>query len=101
MYGFIIFIILILIAWMIRHGVRHRQSGYIAAGIGLGILTVLFFRFMEFLSEMLWFQNLGYNPRFWTVVIARVACAAAGGLLGWLIPFLLTLAVPASRKWIR
>lgn len=50
---------------------------------------------------MLWFDALGYNDRFWTVLLARVGIGICGALIGCLSVFLLTLPIPKQPPFAR
>jgi uncharacterized membrane protein (UPF0182 family) len=68
--------------WLIADGIRAGRASRIRLGALLGGAGILFFALLSFWSEMLWFGALGYSPRFWTVVGARLGSVLLGGLIG-------------------
>ncbi|MCL5030181.1 MAG: UPF0182 family protein [Bacteroidetes bacterium] len=81
-------------------GAKTNQKIKIFFGSIIAILTLLFFWFMDFWGEALWFQNLGYGNRFWTIVNSNAGLAVAGGVLGFIIIYLLTLSISKEHKII-
>jgi hypothetical protein len=75
-------IILLVPAWFVLRAGFRRSS---AALLSLGILSVaavfLFFLFLGFWGEVLWFDSLGYSRRFWIEILARLGFAAAGAII--------------------
>ena len=92
------FFLLGIAAFLFISGSQKRQSVKITLGIILGVLTVIFFWFMDFWGEELWYVNLGYGRRFWTVVNSNAGFAVAAAAAGLLIMFLLTLSIPKEHK---
>ncbi len=83
---------------------RSRQTGkdrWTALGLGVILLTVLLFRFLDFWGEKLWFDELGYNDRFWTLFLAQVGFVAAGALIGLGITAALQRGLPPSKRALR
>lgn len=83
---------------------RSRQvegSGRKTLGISLILSTILLFRFLDFWGEKIWFDELGYNDRFWTLFLAESLFVVAGALSGLGLLALLSHHLPASKKWLR
>jgi hypothetical protein len=95
---YIALLVLLLVAggFTAYRGVRRGKKLLRAAGILIGAGTVLFYVFMDFWGEALWFDSLGYSQRFWTMVLSKAGSALAGGFLGWL--FLLIPARSISNR---
>ncbi|MEE4310250.1 MAG: UPF0182 family protein [candidate division KSB1 bacterium] len=72
-----------------------------SVGAVVGVLTVLFFWFMGFWGEVLWFESLGYGDRFWTEVYAKFLFIGAGAITGWITVFLLTSLLPQEKKYTK
>lgn len=68
----------------------HRRYGLIFAGIVL--VLVLFSRFSDFFTELLWFEQLGYGSTFWTIYLSEY-------LVG-LVFFLAFFAIAGVNVWI-
>jgi hypothetical protein len=101
MYTVLILILLGLSGWLIYKGARKKHTGRIAFGVILLVFTWFFFWFMDFWGEMLWFENLGYNQRFWTVVLSQTAVALAGVVFGGVIVWLLTMKISEEKIWFK
>ena len=82
-------------------GIAGRRIALAAAGICLCLFGVFFYWFLGFWGEMLWFRQLGHSSRFWTVVLARVGAAVAGGALGLVVVALLTLPLAGRRESVK
>jgi uncharacterized protein len=82
-------------------GYNKENTALIIAGIGFVLSVIFFFWFMGFWGEKLWFQYLGHERRFWTVIIAKLAAGGAGLLVGTLFMFTLSFLVPKLRSSIR
>jgi uncharacterized membrane protein (UPF0182 family) len=67
------------------------------AGRVLIAATLLFFGFMSLYAEALWFQSVGYEARFWTVVLAKTGISLAAALTGAVIVLLLTRRLPRGE----
>ena len=61
-------------------GLKRRSRAWVAAGVATALLCIVFFATLTFWGDMLWFAALGYSRRFWTVILTKVACGAAGGV---------------------
>ena len=70
------------------------------SGIVLAISTLVFFWFMDFWGEALWYENLGYGSPFWKVVNSNGLLAVAGAAIGFATVFLLTLGISKNHKII-
>ncbi|MBI4525410.1 MAG: UPF0182 family protein [Deltaproteobacteria bacterium] len=88
---------------LVFNGAQRYRPKILLVGSFILLLTGLFFGLLSFWGEMLWFEELGQSPRFWTVVFARGGFAALGALLAGLGVFILTLPIPTrtplSRIW--
>ena len=103
MYSLIFLALVIAGGLLVTAGVRKRSVGMSGIGGLVILLGLFFFPLLEFVAEMLWFGELGFSQRFWTVVLARVGAGMGGALLGAVVVWLLTLRIPgdrpASRVW--
>jgi uncharacterized membrane protein (UPF0182 family) len=68
------------------------------AGVVVGVITLLFSGFMEFWGEKLWFDQLGYNDRFWTVWFTKIGLFIVAFIVGGLYVYLLTFSLKESRQ---
>ena len=101
MYTAIIFVLAALALFFVFTGVQKGKKGRIIIGVSIGILSILFFNFMNFWGEMLWFDALGYSDRFWVYTVAQTGFGLLGALLAWLIIYLLTFGIPKDKKLVR
>jgi uncharacterized membrane protein (UPF0182 family) len=98
MYTVLIAILLLAAAGLIWGGMKRGRSGPIALGIIVAALTIVFFSFLDFWSEALWFGAVGYQPRFWTLVLWKTALGLGGAAISTLLVHLLTLGLDDSRR---
>ena len=82
MYILLLIGLLGLAAWMLTSGVLARSRRRAAAGISLGVAALGLFAFASFWGELLWFDALGQEGRFWRMVLARVGAFLFGVLAG-------------------
>jgi uncharacterized membrane protein (UPF0182 family) len=68
----------------------RRRNRRLKLGSTIAGLTLLFFAFLSFWGEFLWFAELGYASRFWTVVTARAIVGVTAAVAGAIIMFVLT-----------
>lgn len=100
MYIALLLILLGLSVFLFITGARKGQRIKKYSGIALAILTLLFFWFMDFWGEALWFENLGYGNPFWTVVNSNGLLAIVGAVFGFITVFLLTLGISKNHRII-
>jgi uncharacterized membrane protein (UPF0182 family) len=101
MYNAIIFVLIAITIYLIYKGVRKNKRSLITIGVVVGVLTIFFFWYMDFYGEMLWFQSLGYDERFWISVFSQTGFAFIGAVLSGVIVFLLTTGIVNYRKFLR
>ena len=101
MYTALLLLLLGIAAFLFITGAQKRQTVKIYSGLAVAVLTSFFFWFMGFWGEALWYENLGYGNRYWTVFNSNAGFALAGALLGFISIYLLTLAIPKEHKVIR
>ncbi len=101
MYTAILATLLALAGLVLFRGFRSRHLPTQLLGFGMAGLTIMFFQYIDFWGELLWFQAMGYASRFWMVVLGQLALGAAGALSGATLMFLLTLALSAYRRRYR
>ncbi len=98
MYTALIVLLVALSAIMFFTGLAKRRYGLIGSGIGLGIVTIAFFSFIGFWGDYLWFANLGYSDRFWTILMAQTGFGVLGLLAGASLLLLLLMPLPLKLK---
>lgn len=88
----LIFLVLIYVGgrWIAR-GVTHADPTRFWLGTSVIALDLLFFGLMSFWGEMLWYRNLGYESRFWTLVYAEVGAVVLGAVTAAALGFVLAL----------
>jgi uncharacterized membrane protein (UPF0182 family) len=101
MYTVILIILLGPAAFFVMNGIMKRKTGRIILGVIIGALTLFFFWFMDFWGEMLWFQSIGHEQRFWIEILAKIIFIGVGAIIGWLTVFILTSFIPRQKKYTR
>jgi uncharacterized membrane protein (UPF0182 family) len=101
MYTALMFIMIGLGLWMAVNGAFSRRIPQVVAGGFLAVGTAAFFWFMGFWGEMLWFDALGYDERFWDVFWVRLLAGAAGVVFSAGLIYLLTLGYSAQKQILR
>lgn len=101
MYILIFLSIIVIGGLLVAAGVRKQRLGVGVAGGIVILLGLFFYPLLEFVGEMLWFEELGFGRRFWTVVFTRIGAGVGGATLGALLVWLLTLPVPKDRPGAR
>jgi uncharacterized protein len=91
MYSIALVVLLALATAMLAHGVRRKSWLAMGSGLTLATSTVVIFGLFSFWGEMLWFDEVGFLDRFWTVVGATVGIAVAGALFSAALVGLITL----------
>ncbi len=101
MYTVIILVLVAIAAFFLITGFKKGKRSKIIIGAIIGFLTWYIFWFMDFWGDALWFFSLGFESRFWTVILAKTIFLIVGGLFGGLILYSLTLGLSAKRKYIK
>ena len=101
MYTALLLLLLGVAAFLFITGAQKHQTAKIYAGLAVAVLTSFFFWFMGFWGEALWYEDLGYGERYWKYFNSNFDLAIGGALLGFLIMYLLTLAISKEHKIIR
>jgi len=101
MYTAVLLILLALAGWQIFAGLETRTFRRIVLGVLIGVFTLLFFWFIGFWGEKLWFEALGYNDRFWKEILAKLFLTIVGAAFGAAVVGALTLAVDARRRYVK
>lgn len=90
---YILFLILLIAAglWNLHQGIGRSSRSRIIGGAALLAVTAGFFGLMSLWGEMLWFEALGLDRRFWLFLGASTGTVAAGAAMA--------LAVVAGITW--
>ena len=88
-------------ALLIISGIYREKKGRIAGGLVVAVAGYLFFWLMGFWGEMLWFRSLGFESRFWTFELNRLAFIISGFVIGCFIIFTSTFSVHKLIKTYR
>lgn len=91
MYSIALLVLLALATFLTVRGVRRGSGVAIAIGLAVATLTLIVFGLFSFWGEMLWFEEVGFLERFWTVVGATLAVAAVAALAAASLVALITL----------
>ncbi|MFW6310336.1 MAG: UPF0182 family protein [Prolixibacteraceae bacterium] len=98
MYTAIFLLFLALAIFLIYRGQKSKSKSLIIAGALIGLVTLLFSGFMDFWGEKLWFDELGYNDRFWTVWLTKIGLFIGAFITGGAYVYLLTFSLKKGRQ---
>jgi hypothetical protein len=101
MYTALILLLVALSVWVFITGVRKKNRSRIGLAVGLGAITFLFFWFMDFWGEMLWFKSSGFLQRFWIFELNRYAFILGGLIFGFLVVYFTSFSLKANKKAFR
>ena len=101
MYIIILILLLLISGFILYKGIMNKKKSIIFLGATLAILSLLFFAFMSFWGEMLWFENLGYNNRFWKVWLTKKGLFVISFLFSGFVIYLFTYNLKNQNKYIR
>ena len=101
MYTVIILIIVAAMAFLLFSGFKKNSKALIGGGVAIGIAGWLFFWFMDFWGEMLWFDSVGFEKRFWTFELTRIGFIVGGFIIGYALIYLTTFSVKKLRRYYR
>src|SRR6056297_3754117 len=101
MYTIILALLMLTSGFILDKGIIKKKKKVIFFGATLAILSLLFFAFMSFWGEMLWFENLGYNTRFWKVWLTKKGLFVISFLFSGFVIYLFTYNLKNQDKYIR
>ncbi len=101
MYTALLLVLLGIAGFLFITGAQKKKTLQMSGGIAVALLTLFFFWFMGFWGEALWFENLGYGQRFWTIFFSNGLFAVIGAVSGWLLMLLLSVHIPKNQKLIK
>ncbi len=101
MYTILYILLLLSAVFIIYRGSKKNIRSTQIAGISFGLLVILFFWFLGFWGEKLWFDAVGYSNRFWKVWNTKILAFLIAFFFSGLLVYLLTLTIHRSRKLIR
>jgi len=90
MYIILVILLLSVAAGLILWGFQQKKMTTVVFGVIIGVATFLFFNFLSFWSEVLWYDSMGYLNRFWKVILYRAVFAVIGAVIGFGILWILT-----------
>jgi len=100
MYTALFLVFIVFAIFLVYRGLKSKNIPVIVTGVVIGLLTLLFSGFMEFWGEKLWFDQLGYNDRFWRVWITKIALFIVAFIFGGLYVYLLTFSLKEKQQKI-
>ncbi len=86
---------------LLYSGGNTQKRGRIIAGLLVGLLAISLSWFMNFWSEMLWFQVIGYGQRFWVATLTQWMMTAGSALAAASVFFLLTTSIRKPNLFLR
>jgi len=101
MYIAILLVLLAIAGFLVVMGLRRKRPALFRGGFALALATGFFFWLMGFWGELLWFDALGHEHRFWKTELAQYALVLLGLGFGTLVVWLCLLPLPRNRRGIR
>jgi uncharacterized membrane protein (UPF0182 family) len=101
MYSAIIILLVSSALVIVVKGLRKQSFPQVIAGLLTAVITLIFFWFLDFWGEMLWFESSGYEQRFWKIVITKAGLTLAGALIGLIVVHFLTWTVGKNKIFFR
>ncbi|MDX1667127.1 MAG: UPF0182 family protein [Saprospiraceae bacterium] len=101
MFTFLFLAFLLLGAYFLFDGLGNKKASRIVSGISIIVFSALFFWFMDFWGEKLWFGAVGYKERFWDLFLFEALSAVGGGLLALVLSSLFLLPLGNSGRFLR
>lgn len=98
MYTAVLIVLLVVGIGLAAFGRQRERRGFVVGGGILALATLIFFGFMSFWGEFLWFAEVGYTGRFWTQIIAVTIVVLVGTILAAGLVWLLTWPLPHRAK---
>jgi len=83
MYNAILIILLVPVLVLLGTGFQRKNVALILTAIVLGGLVGLFFIMLDLWGELLWFESLGFESRFWTEIASKGFLSLLGGILAF------------------
>ncbi len=101
MYSFCMIIMIGFGLWLAVSGVKSGRRIRVGTGLLISAGTLVFFWFMGFWGEVLWFDALGFHQRFWEVFRVRVLAGTGCALFSAGFVYLLTLGYSKKKQLLR
>ena len=101
MYTIIILILLFFGIRFIYVGAKKQKRSNIYLGGIIILLTFLFFQFMSFWGDKLWYDSLGFTQRFWIEIAAKAGMIVAGAALSGLLILAFTSSIDKRNLFFR
>lgn len=101
MYTAIFFVLGATAIALVYWGLNRNKRIQLFLGIVLGIITLSLSWFMNFWSEMLWFQSVGYGQRFWMATLTQWIMTFVSASLAVGLFLLLTISVTRPYRFLK
>ena len=101
MYTFFLVFLLALSGFIAYRGVVSKRKIFLITGIFLGFSSIVFFWFMGFWADLLWFRQLGFNERFWTIWLAKAGLFFSSFIIAGLFVVPLTYSLTDKARELR
>ncbi len=101
MYTALLVILFSAAGFLVYRGVASKRKTLLISGILFALFTAAFFWFMGFWGELLWFRQLGFNQRFWTIWLAKAGLFLSAFILAGLFVIPLTYSLTNKSRDIR
>ncbi|MGM0531365.1 MAG: UPF0182 family protein [Bacteroidota bacterium] len=101
MYTVIILVLLFFGIRFIYVGAKKQRKKSIYLGGIIILLTFLFFQFMSFWGDKLWYDSLGFTQRFWIEIGVKAGLIVAGGAIAGLLVLAFTAPIDKRNIFFR
>ena len=101
MYTSVLVVLLAAAGFIAYSGVVSKRKILVVTGIVLGLFSAAFFGFMSFWADFLWFRQLGFNERFWTIWLAKAGLFISFFILSGLFVVPLTYSLSKHTRDLR
>ncbi len=88
--------------FLIARGLLRDQRPLVISGVAVLVLSILFFQFLGFWGEFLWFKSLGYEDRLLVTLATQAIFLVAGALAGGIMIYFLNYpSAPRAKIVVR
>ena len=101
MYNLLLVALLVIAVVMLLNGLKKQRKTIVVFAVLIGIISLLFFWFMGFWIDALWFESVNFTQRFWLGILYSSALAVAGALIACIFLYTLIYSLPKNLILIK